>query len=168
MSTSPLCFLMLLIWRSSAVLLACLVSSAAIACPAGESCAQYNAPHTVSQATARHDFDAWRSLADAGIDCTGKNDATSALQAAINAAPDHSTLIAPVGCQIKISSTILIQGRADLNLMSLQHPLDVSFGRNNPPQIIWNGNGAGPWINMIDDTAVNIQGFMFSTSKINT
>lgn len=152
-----------------------LLSSAQAACPVGSTCesftGQYN--YTVNGGvTARQDYnrwiDNWRSLADAGIDCTGAVDATTALQAAINAAPDHSTLIAPVGCIIKISSTILIQGRVDLNLMTLQHPLNISSGANTPPQFNWVGAGAGPWINIIDSTAINIQGFFFNTTAINT
>lgn len=149
-----------------------LLSSAHAACPGGSTCETYSGQYSYTingGVTARQDYnrwvDVWRSLADAGVDCTGVGDSTTALQNAINAAPDHSTLIAPVGCQIKITSTIDIIDRVDLNLMSLQRPIN---GVPGGPTIDWEGTGSGPWINIYNGTAINLQGFYFKTTKVNT
>lgn len=76
-------------------------------------------------------------LTEVGVDCTGATDATSALQAAINAAPDESSLIVPQGAVIKLSSTINIVNRAGLQIMSDLRP------KNNgaTPQIKWAASG---------------------------
>jgi hypothetical protein len=81
--------------------------------------------------------------------------------------PDHSSIMIPTGCVLSIKTTILIQGRVDLNFMSMQHPLNISDGNASPPKITWKG-GAGPVINIIDSTAINIQGLWFNTTTVNT
>ena len=57
-------------------------------------------------ATARTDpnggVDNWTLAPDAGIDCTGTNDARVAFQAAINGMPDAGTIKFPIGCKVKL------------------------------------------------------------------
>ena len=102
------------------------------------------------------------------VDCSGVGDSTSALQTAINSMPDHSAMVVPLGCIISLSNTISITGRVDIQFLSNQHPLNCSAGTGNKaPQIIWIGSNNGPIFNIIDSTAVNIQGFFFKTSTSN-
>lgn len=107
------------------------------------------------------------TVSDYGVDCTGVADSTTALQNTINTAPDHSTVLVPGYCKISLSSTISITGRVDLQILSLQHPLNCSAGSNQAPEFIWTGTNPGPMFNIIDSTAVNIEGFYITTATTN-
>ena len=80
------------------------------------------------------------NVADAGIDCTGTADSTTALQNAVNAIPDGSNLWFPIGCHAKISSTITIRSRANIGFRSAA-PAGIGACEGSVPQIIWAANG---------------------------
>jgi hypothetical protein len=135
------------------------------ACPAGSTCAQYNGtvPYAVTggnttRTPATRAVDAWTSFPDVGIDCTGVADSTTALQNAINAMPDFSSLVAPAGCIVYISAKITGSNRRNIQLISLQIP---KASQSGPPSFIWHGTGTGPMFDFESDIQPVVRGFYF-------
>lgn len=98
-------------------------------------------------------------LTEVGVDCTGATDATTALQAAINAAPDESNLIVPQGAKIKLSSTININNRVGLRIISDQRP--KNGGATDAPTFIWAASGGTAFSFFCCDHP-GVEGFMFN------
>ena len=136
----------------------------AMACPAGQTCTKFNgsypytrASHTTNRVDTDRWSDNWMEFPDVGIDCTGTNDSTTALQAAINAMPDRSTLKAPAGCVVKLSSTITITDRIGITIASDQRPEDNIIA----PEFKWSGSNAGPMFSLTWTNVPTIKGFRF-------
>ncbi len=117
-----------------------------------------------SGSTARKDPARWQDnvyeMPDMGIDCTGVSDSSTAFQTAINTIPDDSVLMAPIGCQIKLTTTILIQDRIGIQIMSSARAMNCN---TSAPRFIWAG-GAGPVLNFNRVDHPTVQGFLFTTS----
>ena len=119
-------------------------------CPAGAVCVNRStlwATFTylvTGSTTARTDanlrVDNGMDVIDAGVDCTGGSDSTTAFQNAVNAMPDGRTLWFPVGCQMKLSSTITIRSRANVAFRSTS-PGGVGSCNGKVPQILWTASG---------------------------
>ena len=143
------------------LLLACpiFISAAQGACPAGSTCGPFTtlAQTVTSRNTNRTDprrwADHWKTFPEVGIDCTGNTDSTSALQSAINAMPNNSTLVAPIGCKTVLSSTITITDRSGITIMSMQRPSDAAA-----PRFVWNASG-GTMFSVQHSTAPTFKGF---------
>ena len=73
-----------------------------------------------------------------GVDCTGKTDSSTALQAAINTVPDGGALLFQTGCNVKLSSTINIISRKNLRLASYQ----TTQPEGHQPTFNWTDPGA--------------------------
>ena len=84
--------------------------------------------------------DSGMNVSDAGIDCTGYSDSTTAFQTAVNAMPDGGVLWFPSGCRMKLSSTITINSRANIGFRSASHG-GVGGCGGEVPQIIWTASG---------------------------
>jgi len=111
-----------------------------------------------ASAEAKRGIDNWVEFPEAGIDCSGTTDSTRALQAAINTMPNDSTLKAPAGCTVKLSSTISITNRSGISIVSDQRPEDGS----PTPEFIWSGSNAGPMFLFTYVTRPTIRGFTFN------
>lgn len=139
------------------LVVACLVAAAvptvrhawAASCTAGAVCANLStfwATFTylvTGGTTARTDTNRLvdgMTVSDAGVDCTGRSDSTTAFQTAVNAMPDGGVLWFPIGCQMKLSSTVTINSRANIGFRSASHG-GVGGCGGKVPQIIWTGSG---------------------------
>ncbi len=143
----------------------------AASCPAGAVCIQFPTywstfTYIVTGGnTLRGDytrwFDNWREMPELGIDCTGATDSATAFQAAIDGMPNDGVLMAPIGCQIKLGTTITIQDRVGIQIASTARAYNCT---SSAPQIIWTG-GAGPVFNFNRVDHPNVQGFTFTTTN---
>jgi hypothetical protein len=146
-------FIIVLLCAALGLLQAPLVKRAwAAACPAGSTCIAFSTfwstfTYTITGGTtARSDLKRWGdnglNVVDAGIDCTGTSDNATAFQAAINAAPDGETFWFPIGCQMKLGSTITINSRSNLTFTSAS-PGGQGDCNGSVPKIIWTGVSGG-------------------------
>jgi hypothetical protein len=96
-------------------------------------------------------------LSEVGVDCSGATDATAALQAAFNAMPDESNLIAPQGTLLKLSAQINVNNRVGVRLVSDGRPKN-----NGPsPQILWAASGGTAFSFFCCDHP-GVEGFLFN------
>lgn len=77
---------------------------------------------------------------DAGIDCTGVSDSTSALQAMINAAPDFSKFVFPENCKVLVSTT---SGSPTAITIQSRYGLEFYFEGRNTNSCDTGGTGPG-------------------------
>ena len=147
------------ILRTALVLVAALVVAAAVpivrhawaaSCPASAGCNNFSTfwatftylvtGGTTARSDADRQVDEGMNVFDAGVDCTGGSDSTTAFQNAVNAMPDGGTLWFPVGCRMKLSSTITIRSRANVAFRSTS-PGGVGSCNGKVPQILWTASG---------------------------
>ena len=91
------------------------------------------------------------------LDCTGTGDATTILQAAINAMPDYSVMVFPIKCQVLLSSTISITNRSGVWLAA---NTNIRASANtNAATFWWNGSGSGPMFDVETSANIRFSGF---------
>lgn len=96
-----------------------------------------------------------------GVDCSGATDSATALQAAITAIPNSSMLHFPIGCTVKLGSTISITDRVGLTLAS-----DVSVQNySGSPQFRWAGGASGTMFDIEHSDHVTFRGFHFDVQS---
>jgi hypothetical protein len=86
------------------------------------------------------------SIQQMGVDCSGAQDSTKALQSAIDAMPDAGTIKFPLGCRVKLGAGVTTGGCAititdRLGIQLVSEVLVGNFGGGRTPTLEWNGNG---------------------------
>jgi hypothetical protein len=98
------------------------------------------------------------NVSDYGLKGNGVADDTTALQAAIDAAPDYSTISIPSQAKIKLTRTININDRQGLRIISLSA---VGSGANlntSSAQLLWYGPAKGTMLFLNRAHGIMIQG----------
>jgi hypothetical protein len=99
-----------------------------------------------------------------GVDCTGATDSAGALQTAIAAIPDSSTLFFPTDCTLHIGSTVTVTDRVGLVLTSGIRQQDSG----GAPQFVWVGANNGVMFDFEHCDHPTIRGFRFVTDGVHS
>lgn len=96
-----------------------------------------------------------------GVKGDGVADDTAALQAAIDAAPPGSIIQIPATANIKLTRTILINGK---NSIAIEGSQGDSYGKTYP-RFTWAGAADGTMIRWLNNTSTQIGGFFFDMGE---
>jgi hypothetical protein len=98
------------------------------------------------------------NASDHGLKGNGVADDTAALQRAIDAAPDYSTISIPAQARIKISATININNRQGLRIISTSAAGSAANMNSSSAQLLWNGPAKGTMLFLNRAHGIMIQG----------
>lgn len=98
------------------------------------------------------------NVSDYGLKGNGIADDTAALQKAIDAAPDYSTISIPAQAKIRIVSTININNRQGLRIVSTSAAGSAANVSSSSAQLLWNGPAKGTMLFLNRAHGILIQG----------
>lgn len=98
------------------------------------------------------------NVSDYGLKGNGVADDTSALQAAIDAAPDYSTISIPSQAKIRITATINVNNRQGLRIVSTSAAGSAANVNSSSAQLLWNGPAKGTMLFLNRAHGILIQG----------
>lgn len=98
------------------------------------------------------------NASDFGLKGNGTADDTAALQAAIDAAPDYSTISLPSQAKIKITRTININNRQGLRLISTSAAGSAANVNSSSVQLLWHGPAKGTMLFLNRAHGILVQG----------
>jgi hypothetical protein len=98
------------------------------------------------------------SVSDFGLKGNGVADDTAALQKAIDAAPDYSTVSIPAQAKLRITSTININNRQGLRIISTSAAGSAANVNTPSVQLLWNGPAKGTMLFLNRAHGIMIQG----------
>lgn len=98
------------------------------------------------------------NVSDFGLKGNGIADDTAALQRAIDAAPDYSTISIPAQAKIRIVSTININNRQGLRIVSTSAAGSAANNNTSSAQLLWNGPAKGTMLFLNRAHGIMIQG----------
>lgn len=98
------------------------------------------------------------NVSDFGLKGNGVADDTAALQSAIDAAPDYSTISIPSQAKIRIVSTININNRQGLRIVSTSAAGSAANVNSSSAQLLWNGPAKGTMLFLNRAHGIMIQG----------
>jgi hypothetical protein len=98
------------------------------------------------------------NVSDFGLKGNGIADDTAALQKAIDAAPDYSTISIPAQAKIRIASTININNRQGLRIVSTSAAGSAANVNSSSAQLLWNGPAKGTMLFLNRAHGIMIQG----------
>jgi hypothetical protein len=138
------------------LILVCAVTAAAVAQQPASETNLLRTPHAALVQEQRKEQ--VTNASDFGVKGNGVTDDTAALQAAIDAAPDYSTIALPSQARMKITGTININNRQGLRIVSTS-AVGSAAGVNTPSvQLLWHGPAKGTMLFLNRAHGILIQG----------
>lgn len=98
------------------------------------------------------------NVSDFGLKGNGVADDTAALQKAIDAAPDYSTIAIPAQAKMRITETININNRQGLRIVSTSAAGSAANSNSSSAQLLWNGAAKGTMLFLNRAHGIMIQG----------
>ncbi len=106
-----------------------------------------------------------KSVSACGVVGDKSTDDTTALNSCISGMPDYSTLIIPLGYQIKVTTSVIIHGKHGIKIKAMTSSNGGPTTASGVPAIFWYGADGGTVID-IDDVGDSLfEGFSVYTSS---
>jgi hypothetical protein len=138
------------------LILVCAMSAVAVAQQSASAANLRRTPHAALVQEQRKEQ--VTNASDFGVKGNGVTDDTAALQAAIDAAPDYSTIALPSQARMKITGTININNRQGLRIVSTSAAGSAANVNTTSTQLLWYGPAKGTMLFLNRAHGIMIQG----------